>query len=121
MAIKVEFEGWVNDRAVFDWGTVLKVTHDQRAKNAAGEWETVGKDYIDVTVTPDQARAVASAKVVKVSGSLKVGTYDKRDGSKGVSLKVRATDVAPVERGFKADPVSVVKSVLAPESEELPF
>jgi hypothetical protein len=121
MAIKVEFDGWVNEVKEFDWGTVLKVSHDQRAKNAAGEWETVGKDYFDVTVTADQARAIGSAKVVHIVGNLrKVETFEKRDGSVGVSVKVRATEVSPVERGFKADPVSVVKSVLAPD-EELPF
>lgn len=119
MAIKVEFEGWVNEAKVFDWGTVLKVTHDQRAKNDAGEWETVSKDYIDVTITPEQASAIASAKVVRVAGTLKVGTYEKRDGSTGIALKVRAQEVAPVERGFKADPVSVVKNILG--AEDAPF
>lgn len=105
MAIQVTFEGWVNETKQFDWGTVLKVSHDQRAKNAQGEWESVGKDYFDVTVTAEQAAQLVGARVVKVTGTLKVGTYEKRDGGVGVALKVRAQEVAPVERNIahKAD------------------
>ena len=98
MAINVEFDGWVNEVKVLDWGTILKVSHDQRAKNDAGEWETVGKDYFDVTVTADQAAVVGSAKKVHIIGTLKVGTYQKRDGGTGVALKVRAQSVSVVER-----------------------
>ena len=98
MAINVEFDGWVNDTKVFDWGTILVVTHDQRAKNDAGQWETVGKDYFDVTVTAEQAAVVGSAKKVHVIGTLRVGTYAKKDGTNGVSLKVRAQSVSVVER-----------------------
>lgn len=98
MAINVEFDGWVNEVKVLDWGTVLKVTHDQRAKNDAGQWETVGKDYFDVTVTADQAAVVGSAKKVHVIGTLKVGTYAKKDGGTGVALKVRAQTVSVIEK-----------------------
>lgn len=122
MAVKVEFEGWVNEVKVFDWGTVLKVSHDQRAKNDAGEWETIGKDYFDVTVTAEQASAIAAAKVIKVAGTLKVGTYVKKDGTNGVALKVRAQEVSPVERGFKGDPVATVTQILKPTAvEDIPF
>lgn len=99
MSIKVEFEGWVNDVKSFEWGHVLRVTHDQRAKNDAGQWETVGKDYLDVTVTSDQLSTLHDSKVVKVAGSLKVSTYTKKDGSVGVALKVRASHIEPVQRG----------------------
>lgn len=113
MAITVEFEGWLNDVKQFDWGHVLKVSHDQRAKNeATGEWETVGKDYIDVTVTPEQFAAVNGARKVRVIGSLKVSTFNKSDGSTGVALKVRAKDVTRIEKGAddlpKAQPQSTV-------------
>lgn len=102
MSVKVDFEGWVNEVKSFDWGTVLRVTHDQRAKNDAGDWETVSKDYFDVTVTAEQLSAVSAAKVVRVLGTLKVSTYPKKDGTFGVALKVRATEVVPVQRGQKA-------------------
>jgi RPA family protein len=124
MAIKVEFDGWVNEVKVFDWGTVLKVSHDQRSKNAqTGEWETTGKDYFDITVTPEQASAVSAAKVIHVVGNIrKIETFEKRDGSVGVSVKVRAVEVSPVERGFKGDPVATVTNILAPvASDDLPF
>lgn len=106
MAIKVDFEGWVNEVKSFDWGTVLRVTHDQRAKNDAGVWETVAKDYIDVTVTPDLLQALGDSKVVRVLGSLKVSTYPKKDGTTGVALKVRASELVPVQRGAKVESLS---------------
>lgn len=107
MSIKVEFEGWVNEVKSFEWGHVLRVTHDQRAKNdQTGQWETVGKDYLDVTVTSDMLSTLHDAKVVRVVGNLKVGTYEKKDGTFGVALKVRATELSPVERAKKAGPIS---------------
>jgi len=103
MSIKVTFEGWVNEVKTFDWGNVMRVTHDVRTKNAlTGEWETTSKDYLDVTVTNEQLSYVNGAKVVNVTGSLKVSTYAKKDGSTGVALKVRALEIAPVERKIKA-------------------
>lgn len=104
MAIKVDFEGWVNEVKTFDWGTVLRVTHDQRAKNdSTGQWETVSKDYIDVSVTADLLAGLHDSKVVRVIGNLKVSTYPKKDGSTGVSLKVRASELIPVQRGQKSE------------------
>lgn len=97
MAVSVTFEGYVNEVKAFSWGNVAKVSHSQRAKNdATGQWETVGKDYFDVTL-PDGV-SVAENSLVQVIGNLKVGTYAKQDGTTGVSLKVRATSVVPVER-----------------------
>jgi len=109
MAINVEFEGYVNEVKAFSWGNVAKVSHSQRAKNdATGQWETVGKDYFDVTL-PDGV-TVKENTVVRVAGSLKVGTYDKKDGTQGISMKVRAKDVTDVTR----DGIAAVKNVLAP-------
>jgi hypothetical protein len=93
MALNIEFEGYVNEIKQFDWGTVVSVSHAQRAKNqGTGEWETVGKDYIDVTV-PQGLSVPAQNSVATIVGTLKVGTYVKKDGSTGVSLKVRAKDI----------------------------
>lgn len=118
MSIKVSFEGWVNEVKNFDWGNVLRVTHDQRSKNAlTGEWETTGKDYIDVTVTNEQLSYINGAKVVSVTGSLKVGTYAKKDGSTGVALKVRAIEIQPVERGSR----SVASQIPDIPVEDMPF
>lgn len=97
MALNLEFEGYVNEIKQFSWGSIAKVSHSQRAKNeATGQWETVGKDYLDVTV-PDGA-IVDEGSLVKVKGTLKVGTYDKKDGTQGIALKVRAQEITPVVR-----------------------
>lgn len=118
MAINVSFEGFINEVKVLSWGTVAKVSHSQRAKNEqTGQWETTGKDYFDVTL-PDGVN-VNEGALVKVTGTLKVGTFEKRDGSTGVALKVRAQDIAPVDRG-NAAPAGITTSWES-ASEDLPF
>lgn len=102
MALNIEFEGYVNEIKQFDWGTVVQMSHAQRAKNqTTGEWETVGKDYIDVTV-PQGMSVPAQNTTAVVVGTLKVGTYVKKDGSAGASLKVRAKDIRASVRGKSA-------------------
>lgn len=126
MAVNVIFEGFVNEVKPFSWGTVAKVSHSQRAKNdATGQWETVGKDYFDVTLP--EGVTVPEGELVRVEGTLKVGTYDKKDGTTGVALKVRAQSIRKVERGPR-DAVAAAKEVLAPVPDswtavdtELPF
>lgn len=126
MAVNVIFEGFVNEVKPFSWGTVAKVSHSQRAKNdATGQWETVGKDYFDVTLP--EGVTIPEGELVRVEGTLKVGTYDKKDGTTGVALKVRAQSVRKVERGPR-DAVAAAKEVLAPVPDswtavdtELPF
>jgi hypothetical protein len=126
MAVNVVFEGFVNEVKPFSWGTVAKVSHSQRAKNdATGQWETVGKDYFDVTLP--EGVTIPEGELVRVEGTLKVGTYDKKDGTTGVALKVRAQSVRKVERGNR-DAVAAAKEVLAPVPDswtavdtELPF
>lgn len=109
MAINVEFEGYVNEVKSFAWGNVAKVSHNQRAKDdATGQWTTVGKDYFDVTLP--EGTSVDENSIVKVTGTLKVGTYEKKDGTTGVGLKVRAQSVQPVQRGGSA-----------PSNDGLPF
>jgi hypothetical protein len=97
MAINVEFTGYVNEIKSFDWGQVVKMTHQQRAKNALnGEWETVGRDYIDVTLG-EGVEAPAENTVAKVTGTMKVDLYDKLDGGKGLGIKVRASALEVVQ------------------------
>jgi len=86
--------GWLNDPKTFDWGSAAKVSVDQRKQNSEGVWETVDKIVYDVTLEgtfPD-------AKQVTVTGRISgLNIYEKRDGSTGVSIKVRADGVAAVE------------------------
>jgi hypothetical protein len=92
MSIRVEFEGFVNEVKPFDWGTVYNVSHSQRRKNEAGEWVTDGYDYFDVT-----GEAGLDVKDrVKIVGTLKTKRFDKRDGSKGIALQVRAESITKV-------------------------
>lgn len=122
MALNIEFEGYVNEVKDFSWGTVAKVSHSQRAKNDAGQWETVGKDYLDVTLP--QGVVVSEGTVIKVKGTFKVGTYAKKDGTTGVALKVRAQEVAPVERGHREASASFSAPsgwTEVPAAEDAPF
>ena len=112
MALNIEFEGYVNEVKQFSWGTVVKMAHSQRAKNdETGEWETVGKDYLDVTL-PDGVAAPDENTIARVKGTFKVATFEKRDGSTGIDIKVRASEIEAVDR--RRDPVDVVANVLAP-------
>ena len=123
MAISVEFEGWVNDIKRTDWGAFVTVAHDQRAKNQqTGEWETVGKDYIDVSVNAELLPIVESAKLIRVSGNLKASAYVGKDGTAKPALKVNAQEIAPVERGQRDAAATLTKSFGAtPVDEEMPF
>lgn len=98
MALNISFEGFVNEVKTFDWGTVAKVSHSQRAKNDAGIWETIGKDYLDVTLPA--GATVTENSLIKVEGTFKVSTFDKKDGSTGIAIKVRAQSVEAVERNY---------------------
>ena len=121
MALNVHFEGYVNEVKQFSWGNVAKISHSQRAKNAeTGQWETVGKDYFDVTL-PDGVM-VEEGSIYAVEGTLKVGTYDKKDGTQGVSLKVRAQTINKVERNSAPKTTqATVPDSWAPVNEGLPF
>lgn len=117
--MNIEFEGFTQAPKVLSWGTVVTVAHSQRAKNDAGEWVTVSKDYIDVTV-PEGVPAPAEGVLVKVKGTLTVRTYDKADGTTGVGLKVRAQDISEIFRD--RDPVAVVRDVLGDTvNTDMPF
>lgn len=88
----IELTGWLNDVREFDWGTALKVGVDVRKKNHQGDWETVDKTVYDVTT--DGKQALEGVKQVTVKGRI-VGTstFQKRDGSTGSAVKVRAESI----------------------------
>ncbi len=86
--------GWLNDVKEFEWGRALKVSVDVRKKMETGEWETVDKTVYDVTT--DDRSPLEGVKQVVVTGRV-VGTnvFEKRDGTTGFSIKVRADTVEP--------------------------
>jgi hypothetical protein len=123
MTLKIEFEGFVNEVKTFDWGTVASVAHAQRAKNAQGEWETVGKDYVDVTL-PEGVIAIENTKV-KIVGSLKPDAYLNKNGEAKPRLKVRAWEFDQIDRTEFAPAPQVTRVAstldLVPADEDLPF
>jgi hypothetical protein len=91
---QVTVTGWLNDVKDFEWGRALKVSVDVRKRTDAGTWETVDKTIYDVTT--DNRAPLEGVKQVVVSGRI-TGTnvFQKRDGSSGFSIKVRAENVEP--------------------------
>jgi hypothetical protein len=91
---QVVVTGWLNDAKVFDWGSAAKVSVDQRKQNSAGVWETVDKIVYDVTFEG----AIPDAKQVTVTGRISgLNLYEKRDGSSGASIKVRAESIVAAD------------------------
>ena len=91
---QIQLTGWLNDVKDFEWGRALKVSVDVRKKTEAGTWETVDKTIYDVTT--DNRTPLEGVKQVVVTGRI-TGTnvFQKRDGSSGFSIKVRAENVEP--------------------------
>jgi DNA-binding helix-hairpin-helix protein with protein kinase domain len=92
----IQLTGWLNDVKDFQWGRALKVSVDVRKQNEAGVWETVDKTTYDITT--DNFGPLEGVKQVVVVGRI-TGTnvFQKRDGSSGFSIKVRAESVTPAE------------------------
>ena len=91
---QIQLTGWLNDVKDFEWGRALKVSVDVRKKNHQDAWETVDKTIYDVTT--DNRTPLDGVKQVVVTGRI-TGTnvFQKRDGSSGFSIKVRAQTVEP--------------------------
>lgn len=102
MAISIEFQGFVNEVKNFDWGTVYNISHNQVRKTPQGTWETVGRDYFSV-IAPEGADLLAENMRVNVKGRMKTKTFEKRDGSKGTSLEVRAEEITVVSAGTQRE------------------
>jgi len=124
---RIELTGWLQDVKDFDWGRALKVSVDVRKQNHQGVWETVDKTTYDVTT--DNRAPLEGVKQVVVSGRITgTNTFQKRDGTPGFSIKVRADSVAPAENQVVSDKVdhaavNAVWPTVTPGviSEEAPF
>ena len=96
----IEVTGWLNDVKDFEWGRVLKLSVDVRKKNHQDEWETVDKTIYDVVT--DGRAALEGVKQVRVVGRITgTSTFQKRDGSTGSAIKVRAESAEPAVDGEK--------------------
>lgn len=104
MAVKIEFQGFVNDVKHFDWGTVYNVSHSQRQKDEQGEWQTTGYDYFDVVDNTKQTQ-LAKGDRINVEGKMKTRRYEGKDGVQRLTLQVRADSIERVSgqaRGLAA-------------------
>jgi len=103
--------GWLNEVKSFDWGTALRVSADVRRTNDQGEWETVDKLSYDVTTAePFQSEARQVTVTGRITG---LNIFQKKDGSTGVSIKVRADSIEEV--------LGDTPSTQAVEENDLPF
>jgi len=121
----VKVTGWLNDVKDFDWGRGLKVSVDVRKKNHQGDWETVDKTMYDVT-TDDRSQNFEGVKQVIVEGRISgTNVYDKRDGSRGFSIKVRGISITPaVDDKVNEAAVNSVWPTVTPgqaTTEQVPF
>lgn len=98
MAIRIEFKGFINEVKKFEWGTVYEIAHSQRKQNDSGEWETVGYDYFSVVGD----NGFEKGQLVSVTGNLKTKRYEKQDGSQGISLEVRASEISDPKQDSEA-------------------
>lgn len=102
----IELTGWLNDVKEFHWGVALKVAVDVRKKNHQDEWETVDKTIYDVTT--EQRPALEGVKQVTVKGRISgTSTFEKRDGSTGSAVKVRANTITPA--GDKVNEAAIMQ------------
>jgi single-stranded DNA-binding protein len=112
MAIKIEFEGYVQEVKQLDWGVVYNVSHRQSKKNAQGQWEVVGYDNFEVTSEGNFEKGDR----VRIAGNLKSRPFQRKDGSKGLALQVWANEMTKV-----AKPASMPEMQnIWPEVRELP-
>jgi hypothetical protein len=90
----VTVTGWLNDPKTFDWGSAAKVSVDVRKQNDLGEWETLDKvvyDVISDNPFPDVQQVTVTGRITGLT------VFQKRDGTTGVSVKVRADTVIAAE------------------------
>jgi len=102
MAINIEFQGFINEVKPFNWGTVYDISHNQVRKTPEGKWETIGRDYFSV-IAPEGQDTLSKDDRVSVKGRMKTKTYEKRDGTQGKSLEVRAEEITVLTAGSQTE------------------
>jgi hypothetical protein len=104
MTATITVTGWLNEIKEFDWGRVFTVSESIRAKNPDGEWETIGRNYWDVTIPTDVMTGnLAKDDQIVVTGYFSKGKpFTRKDGTLDIGLKVRATHVSRYEREEQA-------------------
>lgn len=81
------------------------VAENHRKKNARGEWEDAGATFWDCTAWEQTADNLADAYWPKgtrviVTGDTFTEAFQRKDGTAGSKMKVKATEVGVSVRGF---------------------
>ena len=91
-------------RAVTEFS--VAVTHSTRDQ-ATGEWSDEQTDWFRVTVWGDRAERTAEqfrkGNRVFVEGRFRTREFERKDGTKGISLEITADNVIPLERRSRED------------------
>jgi len=86
----------------------VAVTHSSRDQ-ATGEWSDEATDWFRVTVWGDRAERAAEqfrkGNRVFVEGRFRTREFERKDGTKGVSLEITADNVIAFERKGRDDDV----------------
>lgn len=93
-----------NGRPVTEFS--VAVTHSSRDQQT-GEWADESTDWFRVTVWGDRAERAAEqfrkGNRVFVEGRFRTREFERKDGSKGISLEITADNVIPFERRTRDD------------------
>jgi single-strand DNA-binding protein len=93
-----------NGRPVTEFS--VAVTHSSRDQ-ATGEWSDEATDWFRVTVWGDRAERTADqfrkGNRVFVEGRFRTREFERKDGSKGISLEITADNVIAFERKSRDD------------------
>jgi single-strand DNA-binding protein len=93
-----------NGRAVTEFS--VAVTHSTRDQ-ATGEWSDEATDWFRVTVWGDRAERTADqfkkGNRVFVEGRFRTREFERKDGTKGISLEITADNVIAFERKGRDD------------------
>jgi single-strand DNA-binding protein len=93
-----------NGRPVTEFS--VAVTHSSRDQ-ATGEWSDESTDWFRVTVWGDRAERTAEqfkkGNRVFVEGRFRTREFERKDGSKGISLEITADNVIAFERKGRDD------------------
>ena len=79
-------------------GEYVTIAVNDRKKNAAGEWETVGKTYFNVSL--EAGHGIKPNLLYKATGELKVSKYKDKDGETQVSFWVSNAQLE-IDHSFK--------------------
>ena len=118
MAIRSTFEAWVTEvKQTHEWGAFVTFSHQKRRKNpATDEWETVGRDYIELSVPTELLPVVQNNALVAIVANLN-GTpnaYLDKNGEPKARVNGSALEIVPVERVQRGDETVEVSSQINP-------